>query len=220
MPRSEEVDYSLCIVSPERVCGEAHIRGRLRNRLVGSRHRFEWSISLIVLGVLLGSVVRAGAAFTLVIAWLIALTGLAHLIIARHVHRTQILTWRLIVGFAYVLFGVYLIAHSGIRLVSLTLELAMLLLFEGIFDILVFFRLRAIEGSSWVLVKGIVTLVLGLMFYVEWPSIPKWALAVLVGASAVTNGVTFVILGLVARDTRTGRNRRDLSGKEYWKIHS
>ena len=104
------------------------------------------------------------------IAWLIVLAGLGQLIAARDTHRAYGLIWRLIEGFAYVLFGVHLIAYPKLGLVPLTLGLALLLLFEGIYDILVFCRLLAIEGSSWVLVNGIVTLILGLMFLAVAPN--------------------------------------------------
>ena len=178
-----------------------------------------WGLSLIIMGVLLGSLVRAAMALTLVIAWSIALAGLAHLMIAHHSHRPYILIWRLIVGFAYVLFGVYVIACPGIGLASLTIGLALLFLFEGVLDTLVFCGFRTIEGSSWILVKGIITQTLGLMFYLHWPPIPKWAIGVLVGAGMVMNGVTLVILWLAARDARTEKLRSDPSAKEYWKMH-
>ena len=174
---------------------------------------------MTALGVVLGSLLRTVIPPTMVIAWLIALAGLAHLLVARHAHGAYIRVWRLIIGFAYVLFGVYVIAYPGMGLGSVTLGLALLFLFEGVFDILVFFRFRAIEGSSWVLVKGIVSLTLGVMFYLPWPTIPKWAIAVLVGAGVITNGVTLVILRLAARDARTENNRSDPSAKEYWRIH-
>ena len=178
-----------------------------------------WGVSLVLLSVLLGSLVRAAVAVTIVIAWLIALAGLAHLMIAHHSQRPYILIWRLIVGFAYVLFGVYVIAYPGIGPASLTIGLALLFLFEGVFDTLVFCRFRAIEGSSWILVKGIVSLTLGVMSYLHWPTIPKWAIGVLVGAGMVMNGATLVILWLPARDAKTEKLRSDPSAKEYWKIH-
>jgi hypothetical protein len=59
------------------------------------------------------------------------------------------------IGFAYVFFGVYLIASPALGEASLALVLASLFLFEGIFDIAMFLRLRTIEGSSWVLLDGI-----------------------------------------------------------------
>jgi uncharacterized membrane protein HdeD (DUF308 family) len=37
-----------------------------------------------------------------------------------------------------------------------------------------------------------VTLILGLMFYLQWPSIARWAIGVLVGVNLVTSGVTLL----------------------------
>jgi uncharacterized membrane protein HdeD (DUF308 family) len=121
----------------------------------------QWGVTLIVLGVLSVALVLSAVAVNLVTVWLIVLTGPAQLIIALHTNRVHGLIWRLIVGFAYVLFGAYLIAYPVLGWASLTLVLSRLFLFEGIFDILVFFRLRTIEGSSWVLLKGTVTLLVG-----------------------------------------------------------
>jgi uncharacterized membrane protein HdeD (DUF308 family) len=183
-----------------------------------------WGVSLIVLGVLSGAVVLAAVTVNLVIAWMIVLAGLAHLLVALHTHRVYSLIWRLIVGFAYVLFGAYLIAYPVLGWASLTLVLSRLFLLEGIFDILVFFRLRTIEGSSWVLLKGTVTLLLGLMIYLQWPSTAAWAIDVLVSVSLVTSGVTLLMLSSAARNAMAtvfgGNNQDDSSAKEYWKIHS
>ena len=183
-----------------------------------------WGVSLIVLGVLSVALVLTAIAVNLVIVWLIVLTGLAQWVIALHSNRVHSLIWRLIVGFAYVLFGVYLIAYPVLGWVLTTLVLSRLFLFEGIFDFLVFFRLRTIEGSSWVLLKGAVTLILGLMFYLQWPSIARWAIGVLVSVSLVTSGVTLLMLSSAARNATAavfgGNNQDDSSAKEYWKIHS
>jgi uncharacterized membrane protein HdeD (DUF308 family) len=184
----------------------------------------QWGVTLIVLGVLSVALVLTAVAVNLVTVWLIVLTGPAQLIIALHTNRVHGLIWRLIVGFAYVLFGAYLIAYPVLGWASLTLVLSRLFLFEGIFDILVFFRLRTIEGSSWVLLKGTVTLLLGLMIYLQWPSTAAWAIDVLVSVSLVTSGVTLLMLSSAARNAMAavfgGNNQDDSSAKEYWKIHS
>jgi uncharacterized membrane protein HdeD (DUF308 family) len=183
-----------------------------------------WGVSLIILGVLSGALVLAGVAVNLAIAWLIVLAGLAQLVVAHHTRRVYSSNWRIIVGFGYVVFGVYLIAYPVRGLVSLTMVLTPLLLFEGIFEILVFLQLRTIEGSRWVLLKGIVTLIVGLMFCLQWNSIAKWVVGVLLGMSLVTSGVTLVMLSLAGRDAMAavlgGNNQDDSSAKEYWKMHS
>ncbi len=130
----------------------------------------------------------------------------------------------IIIGFAYVFFGIYLIASPVLGEASLAWVLASLFLFEGIFDIAIFLRLRAIEGSSWVLRDGIVTLILALMSYMQWPSTAAWALGVLVSVSLITSGLTCVMLSLATRKAMAAgpeeKQRDDSSAEEYRKIHS
>ena len=187
-----------------------------------SRRSILWGVALIVSGMLGGSLLLAAISVNLVIAWLIVFAGMVHLIIAHHAHRADSLTWRLMIGFAYVLFGVYLIASPGLSAASLALVLALLLLFEGIFDIALFVWLSAIEGSSWVLLDGVVTLILGLMIYVQWPSTAAWAIGMLVGVSLVTSGLTRVMFSVAVRKSVTlvhGRTEHDSSAKDYWSVH-
>ena len=168
------------------------------------RHASTWSILcgvlLIVLGVLaVGSPALAAVAVNAVIGWLIVLAGVVHLSLAFYAHKAGSVLWKLLVGIAYVFFGVYLIAHPALGVVSLTLVLASLFLVEGIFDIALFFQMRAIGGSGWILADGIITLALGMMIYVQWPSSSNWAIGTLVGVSLIVSGVTAAILTLGPR---------------------
>lgn len=173
------------------------------------RHASTWSmvcgVLLIVLGMLaVGSPALAAAAVNALIAWLIVLAGVLHLVLAFHAHRAGSLLWKLLVGIAYVFLGVYLIAHPALGVVSLTLVLASLFLVEGIFDIALFFQMRAVRGSSWILVDGIVTLLLGLMIYLQWPSSSNWAIGTLVGVSLIISGITRLMLSLAMRKIAAG----------------
>jgi uncharacterized membrane protein HdeD (DUF308 family) len=168
------------------------------------RQASTWSILcgvlLIVLGMFaVGSPALAAVAVNAVIAWLIVLAGVVHLFLAFHAHRAGSLLWKLVVGIAYVFFGVYLIAHPALGVASLTLVLGLLFLVEGIFDIALFFQMRAVGGSSWILVDGIITLLLGLMIYLQWPSSSNWAIGTLVGVSLIISGVTRLMLSLAVR---------------------
>ena len=168
------------------------------------RQASTWSIlcgvGLIVLGVLaVGSPVLAAVVVNAAIAWLIVLAGAVHLSLAFYAHRAGSVLWKVLVGLAYVFFGVYLIAHPSLGVVSLTLVLASLFLVEGIFDIALFFQMRAIGGSGWILTDGIITLLLGLMIYLQWPSSSNWAIGTLVGVSLIVSGVTRLMLSLAVR---------------------
>jgi len=159
-----------------------------------------WGVSLVVLGMLaVGSPLLAAVAVNAFVAWLLVLAGVVHVIIAFQAHGAGSLIWKLLVGLAYICFGVYLIAHPLLGVASLTLVLASLFLVEGFFDIALFVRMRSMEGSSWVLTDGIITLVLGIMIYMQWPSSSAWAIGTLVGVSMILSGVTRVMVSFAVR---------------------
>jgi len=163
-----------------------------------------WGVLLIIFGILaIGSPMVAAIAVSTVIAWLIVLAGVIHLVVAFHAHRAGSLIWKLLVGIAYLCFGVYLLLHPLLGVASLTLVLACLFLIEGILNIVLFFRMRAMRGSSWVLIDGFVTLLLGLMIYLQWPSSSAWAIGTLVGISMLISGITRVMLSLAVRRAAT-----------------
>lgn len=163
-----------------------------------------WGVLLIVLGMLaISSPFLAAVAVNVVIAWLIVLAGVVHLVLAFHARGAGSMIWKLLVGIAYLSFGAYLIMHPVMGVVSLTLILASLFLIESILDIILFFQTRSLGGSSWVLVDGIVTFLLGLMIYLQWPSSSAWAIGTLVGVSLIISGVTRVMMSLAVRKTTT-----------------
>jgi uncharacterized membrane protein HdeD (DUF308 family) len=104
-----------------------------------------------------------------------------------------------LVGIAYLCFGGYLIVHPLLGVASLTFALALLFLIEGMLNIVLFFKMRSVHGSSWVLVDGIITLLLGLMIYMQWPSSSAWAIGTLVGISLIFSGVARVMMSLAVR---------------------
>ncbi len=159
-----------------------------------------WGVLLIIFGmVAISSPFLAAVAVNVAIAWLIVLAGVVHLMLAFRAHGAGSMIWKLLVGIAYILFGAYLIMHPVLGVASLTLILASLFLIEGILNIILFFKMRSLGGSSWVLVDGVITLVLGLMIYLQWPSSSAWAIGILVGVSMIISGVTRVMLSLAVR---------------------
>jgi uncharacterized membrane protein HdeD (DUF308 family) len=155
---------------------------------------------LIVLGVMaVGSPFLAAVAVNVVVAWLILFAGVVHLALAFRAHGAGSMIWKVLVGIAYLCFGAYLLVHPVLAVATLTLLLASLFLIEGILDIVLYVKMRPIHGSSWVLIDGIVTLLLGLMIYMQWPSSSAWAIGTLVGISLIFSGVARVMMSLAVR---------------------
>jgi uncharacterized membrane protein HdeD (DUF308 family) len=159
-----------------------------------------WGILLIIFGIVaVGSPFLAAVAVNVLLAWLIILAGAVHLMLAFRAHGAGSLIWKLLVGLAYVFFGGYLLMHPVVGVASLTLVLASLFLVEGVLDIVLFFSMRLMQGASWVLIDGIITLLLGVMIYMQWPSSAAWAIGTLVGVSMIISGFTRVMLSLAVR---------------------
>ena len=159
-----------------------------------------WGVLLIVFGVVaVGAPLLAAVAVNALVGWLIVLAGIVHLMLAFRVHGAGSVIWKLLVGIAYVCFGTYVILHPVLGIASLTLILASLFLIEGILDIILYVKMRPIHGSSWVLIDGIVTLLLGLLIYMQWPSSSAWAIGTLVGISLIFSGVARVGMSMAVR---------------------
>jgi uncharacterized membrane protein HdeD (DUF308 family) len=161
-----------------------------------------WGVLLIVFGTMaIGSPYLAAVAVSVVVGWLIVLAGIVHAMLAFRAHGAGSKIWKLLVGIAYLCFGGYLILHPVIGVASLTLVLGFLFLIEGVLDIVLFVKMRPTHGSTWVLIDGIVTLLLGLLIYMQWPSSSLWAIGTLVGISMIFSGVARVMMSLTVRKT-------------------
>ncbi len=160
-----------------------------------------WGVLLIVLGMAaMASPFLAAVAVNVAVAWLIVLAGVVHLVLAFRAHGAGSMIWKLLVGVAYVCFGGYLIARPVLGVASLTLLLASLFLIEGILDIVLFVKIRPIRGATWVLLDGLVSLLLGLMIYMQWPSSAAWAIGTLVGFSLIFSGLARVMMSMAVRN--------------------
>ena len=163
-----------------------------------------WSIGLSVLMIVVGLLAMvvppaAGVAVVFVVAWLLVVSGVAHLVFAWHTRTTGGFVWELLLGVVYLLVGAYILFHPIAGLQSLTLALAIYLFAEGILELILSFRLRPMAGSGWLLLDGIITLILAIMIWRTWPSSTEWVIGTLVGISMLFSGVTRLMLCLAAR---------------------
>jgi uncharacterized membrane protein HdeD (DUF308 family) len=89
--------------------------------------------------------------------------------------------------------------HPLLGLGSLTLLLGIIILVAAVFELVAYFRVRGEAGSGWLLMNGLITLLLGGLIYLHWPSSSVWAIGTLVGVNLLMTGVSRLMLGLAAR---------------------
>lgn len=136
-----------------------------------------------------------------VIAWLIVFSGGTQFIHAFQSKGVGHILWKLLVAVIYLIAGFYFLLHPILGVAAFTLALAIFVVLEGITDLIAYFQNRSQAGSGWILFDGVVTSILGLMVWRQWPSSSLWVIGTLVGISMIFTGTTRLMLGLAARNT-------------------
>lgn len=163
-----------------------------------------WAIALSVLLILAGLLAIvvppvAGIGVAILVAWLVLFGGVAHLALAWHIRSTGGLVWELLLGLIYLAVAIYILVWPIAGLASLTLLLAAYLFAKGILVLVLAIRVRSQPGGGWLFFDGVVTLVLGGMIALSWPSSSEWAIGTLIGISMLFAGIARLPMALAAR---------------------
>lgn len=175
--------------------------------LAGSEDLRRWWLWFVVLGTLLVIVgaVAVGRAFLATIAsmvffgWLLVIGGAMGAAMAFWRERG----WsgfflNLLFGLLHLVVGVLVLVNPGAAAGALTLLIALLLIFGGVF--------RVIAGISfdfphrgWIVVLGVLSLLLGILLISEWPASGLWFIGFCIGLELIFNGAGSIGLGLALR---------------------
>jgi uncharacterized membrane protein HdeD (DUF308 family) len=162
-----------------------------------------FGILMIILGVFaIGAPVVATVAFQVVLGWLLVIGGIAEAIHAFMAQNWRGFLFELLSAILYVVVGALLLFNPLLGAAALTLLLAVFLVVEGIFKIIMALRVRDHRGWGWVLASGILSLILGAMIWAQWPASGLWVIGLLVGIQLLFTGWSVVMLALAARAHR------------------
>jgi len=160
-----------------------------------------WGILMFACGILAIALPLASSiGIAIILAWLILFAGVWHLIYAFQSRRIGAVLWQILLALLYGSIGLYLLMNPLLGVLSLTLVLATFLLIEGFLEIILYFQLRHLRHSGWILFDGIVTLILGVLIWAQWPSSAVWVIGTLVGISLIFSGISRFMLALAVRN--------------------
>jgi uncharacterized membrane protein HdeD (DUF308 family) len=163
-----------------------------------------WFIAMAVVFIILGMMAIiepgvAGLAVALLVGWLLIFGGGAHVIAAFSGGGAGRVIWQVLLGIIYLVGGFYFLTHPLLGLGTLTLLLAGIILAEAVLEFIAYFRSRSEAGSGWLLVNGLITLLLGGLIWLHWPSSSVWAIGTLVGVNLLMTGFSRLMLGMAVR---------------------
>lgn len=164
------------------------------NHSVATSHPTGWSIALgillIVLGVLaVATPLAAGVAASFVFGWVILFGSAAHFTYAWLERGAGAVLWQILIAVIYLFAAVWILFHPVGGVAALTPVLAFYIAAEGIFELAVFGAIRALPGTAWFLVDGIISLLVTALILFHWPTSSVWAVGTLIGVSLMMSGI-------------------------------
>jgi uncharacterized membrane protein HdeD (DUF308 family) len=157
--------------------------------------------ALIILGAIaIGSSFSATYATVLVFGMLLLLGAIFQVFTAFWGRRWRGFFLHLLAGVLYFIAGVFMIENPVAAAVGLTLVVAACLLVGGILRIILSVAER-FDGWGWMLLNGLVSLLLGISIWRQWPLSGQWVIGLFVGIEILLSGLSWLMLGLAVRST-------------------
>ena len=132
------------------------------------------------------------------LGWLFFFAAVAHLVFGIH-FGSGTLAWHTFLAALYGLAAINLLVNPLLGVVLLALVIGVVLVAEGVIEILLFFVLREYPRAIWILIDGVVTLVLGIVACAHWPPASLELVQYLVGISFISSGISRLLLGFAIR---------------------
>src|SRR5438874_13813179 len=155
-----------------------------------------WGILMLICGFLaIGVPLASGIGVAIVIGWVVLISAVWHLIFGfRSASGIGGVLWQILLALVYGAAGLAILLYPLAGLAWLTLVLATFLLIEAVLEIALYFNIRRRVNAGWVLVDAIITLLLGILIWAEWPVSSGWAIGTLVGVSLIFSGISRLML--------------------------
>jgi len=155
--------------------------------------------ALIALGAAaLGSAFAASVVTVVMFGLLLLAAGIGELVSAVWAGKWEGFLLHLLVGVLYTVNGLIIVNAPEQSTVALTLLVAGMLLVVGTFRVAAALTLR-FSGWGWNLLNGLISILLGVMIFRQWPASGEWVIGLFVGIDLVFAGFTWVMLSLGLR---------------------
>ena len=164
-------------------------------------------VILIVAGLLaIMSPLVAGLSLTIMVGAMLAVSGIGQCFLAFRAGAFGQGLMVLIIGVLMAFAGLYMMTQPLSGLASITLILVAYLVATGLFEIIAALQIRPAQGWGWELFNGIVTLLLGVMLWRQFPLSGAWAVGVLFGIKMIFSGWAFVFIGRTVKQAAEDSN--------------
>lgn len=159
-----------------------------------------WYLALGIVLILAGAyIIYAGSAGTegsvVALGVLLCIAGIAQIVSAFMVRTAGHVVLLLLVGALDIIVGVMLAQHPDAGALTITLLLAALFVFGGIYRFVAALWLQ-FPQYGWVAASSVLSIILGVLLWMQWPSSASWFIGFAVGINFIFAGATWCTLAL------------------------
>ena len=194
------------MTDPQNTASDLQTQDKLASGLVdairrNARTAIIAGIVMLICGVLaVGAPLAAGLSLTIFVGVLLGVGGISQCVLAFQAGAFRQGLLMFLIGLLTAGAGFYLFNQPVNGLAAITLFLAAYFIVTGIFELIAAFQIRPSEGWGWMLFTGIVTLILGLMIWRQFPLSGAWAVGVLFGIKLIMSGWWLIFIGRGVRE--------------------
>ena len=157
-----------------------------------------WFLVLVIFMVIVGTLALgrsvAVTLFSMIfLGWLMILAGIVEAVHAFWKKEWGGLFLHLLIGVLYIVVGFMVLANPAASALSLTLIMAIFFILMGIFRIIVAGAMR-FPHWGWVLFNGIITFILGIIIWRQWPISGLWVIGLFIGIDLIISGWAWIML--------------------------
>jgi len=154
-------------------------------------------VAILLLGVFaMASPLVAGKSIAMIVGILLIIGGLAQLVF---VFKTGMGALAVMLGGLTVALGIYMLANLGTALAALTIFLTLYLIVSGVLDSIMAFQVKPAKGWGLVLFSGLLSVLLGILIWSQFPLSGAWAIGILLGLRLFFSGSILIMFGFAAR---------------------
>ena len=136
-----------------------------------------------------------GVSLSILLGALLVLGALVHVAHAFRAPGWKGFVGQVLLAIVYAFAGISLLANPVLGLATLTLLLITYLVVSGIVETAVGLRVRDQPAWGWIVLSGVLSIVLGVLLWLGFPSTAAWALGLVVGINLLSTGISMFMLG-------------------------
>lgn len=165
-----------------------------------------WVMALGILFIILGTVgIGMSTALTVttvfVFGILLLVGGAGQVFDAFKCKGWKSVLFHVLIGLLYLGAGITLLNRPLAGSLLLTIVLGGTILAAGISRMIMGFQAKGTAGSGWAIFSGFISLALGLMILIKWPSSGLWVIGLFVAIEMLSHGWACVMIALAARSS-------------------